>query len=324
MTMIADKPGVVFLLGPTASGKTGLAVDLVERLDAEIVSVDSAMVYRGMDIGTAKPDADTLARAPHALIDIRDPAEPYSAADFRADAIAEIERIQAAGRLPLLTGGTSLYFRALEDGLSDMPSRDEALRARLTAEAERDGWHALHERLQAVDPATAGRIHRNDAQRIQRALEIHELTGVAPSVLHARDRARRNAGALPWSICKIAVSPARRETLHARIAQRFQSMLAQGLYAEVEKLYARPDLSLELPSMRAVGYRQLWQVMDGDMTLEQGVERAVFASRQLAKRQLTWLRSLDDVMWLDSEEKNVSNQAITHIKSTGAAVGPML
>ncbi|WP_348766728.1 tRNA (adenosine(37)-N6)-dimethylallyltransferase MiaA [uncultured Salinisphaera sp.] len=322
--MSARKPGVVFLLGPTASGKTGLAVELVERLDAEIVSVDSAMVYCGMDIGTAKPDAETLARAPHALIDIRDPAQPYSAADFRADAIAEIERIHAAGRLPLLTGGTSLYFRALEDGLSDMPSRDEALRARLTAEAERDGWHALHERLQAIDPDSGRRIHRNDAQRIQRALEIHELTGLAPSVLHARDRDRRNASALPWSICKIAVAPARRQTLHERIAQRFRSMLAQGLYAEVEKLYARPDLSLELPSMRAVGYRQLWQVMDGDMTLDEGIEKAVFASRQLAKRQLTWLRSLDDVNWLDSEEKNIENQALTKIKNARLRTGAVL
>ncbi|MES1945854.1 tRNA delta(2)-isopentenylpyrophosphate transferase [Salinisphaera sp. C84B14] len=324
MTMSARKPGVVFLLGPTASGKTGLAVELVERLDAEIVSVDSAMVYCGMDIGTAKPDAETLARAPHALIDIRDPAQPYSAADFRADAIAEIERIHAAGRLPLLTGGTSLYFRALEDGLSDMPSRDEALRARLTAEAERDGWHALHERLRAIDPDSGRRIHRNDAQRIQRALEIHELTGLAPSVLHARDRDRRNASALPWSICKIAVAPARRQTLHERIAQRFRSMLAQGLYAEVEKLYARPDLSLELPSMRAVGYRQLWQVMDGDMTLDEGIEKAVFASRQLAKRQLTWLRSLDDVNWLDSEEKNIENQALTKIKNARLRTGAVL
>ncbi|WP_353221462.1 tRNA (adenosine(37)-N6)-dimethylallyltransferase MiaA [Salinisphaera sp. C84B14] len=322
--MSARKPGVVFLLGPTASGKTGLAVELVERLDAEIVSVDSAMVYCGMDIGTAKPDAETLARAPHALIDIRDPAQPYSAADFRADAIAEIERIHAAGRLPLLTGGTSLYFRALEDGLSDMPSRDEALRARLTAEAERDGWHALHERLRAIDPDSGRRIHRNDAQRIQRALEIHELTGLAPSVLHARDRDRRNASALPWSICKIAVAPARRQTLHERIAQRFRSMLAQGLYAEVEKLYARPDLSLELPSMRAVGYRQLWQVMDGDMTLDEGIEKAVFASRQLAKRQLTWLRSLDDVNWLDSEEKNIENQALTKIKNARLRTGAVL
>jgi tRNA dimethylallyltransferase len=317
--MATQQPGVVFLLGPTASGKTGLAVDLVERLNAEIVSVDSAMVYRGMDIGTAKPDAETLARAPHALIDIRDPAEPYSAADFRADALAEVERIHAAGRLPLLTGGTSLYFRALEHGLSEMPSRNDALRARLTAEAEREGWHALHQRLQEIDPETAQRIHRNDAQRIQRALEIHELTGVAPSVLHARDNARRNAAALPWSICKIAVSPRRRETLHERIAKRFELMLAQGLYAEVEKLHARPDLSLELPSMRAVGYRQLWQVVDGEMTLEHGIERAVFASRQLAKRQLTWLRSLDNVTWLDSDKKNISNQALSHIKAAGLA-----
>ncbi|WP_353220495.1 tRNA (adenosine(37)-N6)-dimethylallyltransferase MiaA [Salinisphaera sp. S4-8] len=322
--MNTHRPGVVFLLGPTASGKTGLAIELVERLNAEIVSVDSAMVYRGMDIGTAKPDAETLARAPHALIDIRDPAEPYSAADFRADAIAEIERIHAAGRLPLLTGGTSLYFRALEHGLSEMPSRDEAVRAHLNAEAERHGWAQLHERLAAIDAETAQRIHPNDAQRIQRALEIHTLTGLAPSVLHARDKARRNVAALPWSICKIAVAPARRETLHARIAQRFETMLAQGLYAEVEKLHARPDLNLELPSMRAVGYRQLWQVLDGQMTLDEGITRAVFASRQLAKRQLTWLRSLERVAWLESEEKNITNQALEAIRAAGQPVGPVL
>lgn len=309
------RPGVVFLLGPTASGKTGLAIDLVERLDAEIVSVDSAMVYRGMDIGTAKPDAATLERAPHALVDIRDPAEPYSAADFRRDALVEIERIHAAGRLPLLVGGTSLYFRALEHGLSDMPGRDDALRARLTGQAQAEGWGALHARLAAIDAESARRIHRNDAQRIQRALEIHALTGEAPSVLHARERSARNAVRLPWSICKLVVAPSRREILHERIAERFKTMMAQGFYAEVEKLYARPDLNLELPAIRAVGYRQLWRVLAGELTLAEGVERAVFASRQLAKRQLTWLRSLDDAHWLQSDVKPELNQAVTLIRN---------
>lgn len=303
------KPPVLFLLGPTASGKTGLAVDLIDRLNAEIVSVDSAMVYRGMDIGTAKPDAATLARAPHALIDIRDPAEPYSAAEFRADAAAEITRIHAAGRLPVLTGGTSLYFRALEHGLADMPARDENVRARLTAEAEVDGWHSLHARLAAVDAPSAARIHPNDAQRIQRALEIHALTGVAPSELHAR----QNESALPWSICKLVVAPSTRAALHERIARRFEIMLEQGLAAEVEKLYSRPDLNATLPSIRAVGYRQLWQVMAGEMRMDEGARRAVFASRQLAKRQLTWLRSLQSARWLESDAPDLRERAQSHV-----------
>lgn len=309
-----DRPPVLFLLGPTASGKTGLAVELVERLDAEIVSVDSAMVYRGMDIGTAKPDAATLARAPHALIDIRDPAEPYSAAEFRRDASAEIDRIHAAGRVPLLTGGTSLYFRALEHGLSDMPGRDERVRAELTEQARELGWAALHDRLAKIDPPSAARIHPNDAQRIQRALELHALTGHPPSVLHARDRAARNAARPPWSITRLVVAPASRQTLHARIAARFETMMADGLLAEVEKLYARPDLNLELPAIRAVGYRQIWQVLNKELTLEQGVQRAVYATRQLAKRQLTWLRSLDRAEWLISDEKLDINQALNRFR----------
>jgi tRNA dimethylallyltransferase len=316
MSAGADRPPVLFLLGPTASGKTGLAVELVDRLEAEIVSVDSAMVYRGMDIGTAKPDADTLARAPHALIDIRDPAQPYSAADFCRDASVEIERIHGAGRLPLLVGGTSLYFRALEHGLSDMPGRDERLRAALTEQAGELGWAALHERLAGVDPASATRIHANDAQRIQRALEIHALTGEAPSVLHARDRQARNAARLPWSITRLVVAPASRHVLHQRIASRFEAMMSQGLLQEVEKLHARPDLNLQLPAIRAVGYRQLWQVFNNELTLEQGVERAIYASRQLAKRQLTWLRSLDNAEWLVGDEKPDTKQALNRLRQS--------
>lgn len=303
--------GIVFVLGPTASGKTGLAVELVRRLNAEIVSVDSAMVYRGMDIGTAKPDAETLARAPHALIDIRDPAEPYSAAEFRRDALAEIQRIQAAGRLPLLTGGTSLYFRALEHGLSQMPGRDSAIRQRLQDEADRAGWSALHERLAALDAATAERIHPNDAQRIQRALEVHELTGVAPSVLHARSNENR----LPWPICKLVVAPGSRGILHERIATRFHAMLAQDVESEVEKLFRRPDLNSSLPAVRAVGYRQLWQVRAGHISRDEGVQRAIFASRQLAKRQLTWLRSLRDACWFDSDTAELEEKAATRVRN---------
>lgn len=311
-----DKPPVVFILGPTASGKTGLAIDLVASMNAEIVSVDSAMVYRGMDIGTAKPDAATLARAPHALVDIRDPADAYSAADFVRDARIEIKRIHDAGRLPLLVGGTSLYFRALEHGLSDMPGRDDALRARLTAEANMQGWAALHQRLAAIDPPTAARIHRNDAQRIQRMLEIHELTGEAPSVLHAR-AGRRSP---PWSITKLVVAPSTRERLHDNIARRFRLMMKEGFLAEVEKLHARPDLDLAQPAMRAVGYRQLWQALDGVFAPDEAVERAVIASRQLAKRQLTWLRALDDARWLASDDDNMTKQARERVRqATGAA-----
>ncbi|MES1926768.1 tRNA (adenosine(37)-N6)-dimethylallyltransferase MiaA [Salinisphaera sp. T31B1] len=305
---------IIFVLGPTASGKTGLAVDLVERLNAEIVSVDSAMVYRGMDIGTAKPDAPTLARAPHALIDIRDPGEPYSAAAFRDDALDEIRRIRAAGRVPLLTGGTSLYFRALEHGLSALPARDDAIRARLTNEAQTIGWAGLHARLAELDPASAQRIHPNDAQRIQRALEIHALTGHTPTALYQAENRRENESRLPWSICKLVVAPRERAVLHERIERRFRRMMEQGLLNEVEKLYARPDLTPELPAVRAVGYRQLWQVMSGELSIAQGVERSIHASRQLAKRQLTWLRSLDDACWFDSDEGALTERAVAHLQ----------
>lgn len=307
---MSRKPGIIFLMGPTASGKTGLAVRLVETLGAEIVSVDSAMVYRGMDIGTAKPDADTLVRAPHALVDIRDPAEPYSAAEFRADAVREIERIRVSGRVPLLTGGTSLYFRALEHGLSEMPGRDDALRERLTAQARIDGWHALHARLQAIDATTAARIHPNDAQRIQRALEIHALSGMPPSVLHAR----QNKNVLPWSICKLVVAPVSRNQLHENIESRFRQMLEAGFVGEVENLRTRPDLDLSVPAIRSVGYRQIWQSLAGEFPLDEGVTRAIFASRQLAKRQLTWLRSLKDARWFDTHAKSLENEVETHLE----------
>jgi tRNA dimethylallyltransferase len=300
-----DKPPVACILGPTASGKTGLAVELVEPLRAEIVSVDSAMVYRGLDIGTAKPDAATLQRAPHALIDIRDPGQAYSAAEFVRDARTEIERIHAAGRLPLLVGGTSLYFRALEYGLADMPGRNAAVRARLTAQAQKRGWADLHARLARLDPVTAARIHPNDAQRIQRMLEIYELTGEVPSTLHARGPANQR----PWRIARLVVAPGSRAELHKKIEQRFHLMMAQGFLAEVEKLHGRPDLDLTKSAMRAVGYRQLWQALDGEFGLPEAVDRAIIASRQLAKRQLTWLRSLEGAEWLASDEADVAGRA---------------
>lgn len=274
-------------MGPTASGKTDLAVEAVRRLPCDIVSVDSAMVYRGLDIGTAKPDAGLRRIAPHRLIDICDPAEPYSAARFRADALREIAAVQAAGRVPLLVGGTMLYFRALEHGLSELPAADAALRARLEVEGREQGWPALHARLATVDPRAAVRIHPNDPQRIQRALEVYELTGTPMSDL--QDAAR--AEPMPFTAVKIHVLPSDRARLHLDIEQRFHRMLEQGLLGEVEALHARGDLDASMPSLRAVGYRQLWQYVTGRVGREQSVRAAIVATRQLARRQLTWLRA---------------------------------
>ncbi len=278
---------VILLMGPTASGKTRLAIELVQRLPLDIISVDSAMVYRGMDIGTAKPDAQELALAPHRLIDIMDPAEAYSAARFVEDARREIARVHAEGRIPLLVGGTMLYFRALLRGLSRLPEADEDTRADLLAEANKLGWPALHARLQSIDPIAAARIHPNDAQRIQRALEVVELTGKGPSVWH--DEA--DEAVLPWQVIKMAVYGGGRQNLRERIAMRFNAMIEKGFIDEVQTLYEREDLGPDCPSMRAVGYRQLWQFLAGEQTLEQAVEKGITATRQLAKRQMTWLRS---------------------------------
>lgn len=302
-TTAQSNPPVIFLMGPTASGKTGLAMELVERFPCDIVSVDSAMVYRGMDVGTAKPGAEELARAPHRLIDIRDPAQAYSAAEFALDAQREIARIHAAGRVALLVGGTMLYFRALEQGLAPLPPADPAVRERLTARAGQEGWPALHAELAEADPEIAARLHPNDGQRIQRALEILALTGQPASRLQQRGVAPER----DWTPLKIAVAPADRGELHHRIRTRFQAMLADGFVTEVEKLHARPDLHLGLPALRAVGYRQLWQYLDKDWSYEQAVERGVIASRQLAKRQLTWLRREQDLAWLNGSSPSVSD-----------------
>ncbi|MBD3619203.1 MAG: tRNA (adenosine(37)-N6)-dimethylallyltransferase MiaA [Chromatiales bacterium] len=284
-------PPCVFLMGPTASGKTDLAVALVEALPLDIVSVDSALIYREMAIGTARPDAATLARAPHRLIDFLDPAEAYSAARFRADALREIAAIHAAGRVPLLVGGTMLYFRALQYGLSELPPADPAVRARLDAWAAREGWAALHARLAEVDPVSAARIHPNDPQRLQRALEVFELTGRPLSAFHARGR----AGDFDCRLLKLGLLPQDRALLHTRIAARFQQMLAAGLIEEVQRLRARGDLDTGLPSMRSVGYRQVWEYLDGNYDYDTMVSKGIAATRQLAKRQLTWLRSEADV-----------------------------
>lgn len=294
-THISDLP-VLCIMGPTAAGKTGLAVELVKRFPFEIISVDSALVYRGMDIGTAKPDAAMLRMAPHRLIDFLDPAEAYSAARFREDCLREMEQIRASGSLPLLVGGTMLYFRALQRGLSPMPSADPVVRAGLEAQWQAQGLEALHAQLAKIDPASAARIHRNDPQRILRALEVHTLSGRTMSAHFAE----RDPDVRPVRMLKLAVAPPDRKVLHARIGLRFAHMLEQGFVAEVEKLYQRGDLNPQLPATRAVGYRQVWQYLAGELSYTEMCERGVIATRQYAKRQMTWLRGDPEVTWLDS------------------------
>ncbi len=291
-------------MGPTASGKTALACALAERFAVELISVDSALVYRGLDIGSAKPDAATLARHPHRLIDIRDPGQPYSAGEFRSDALREMAAITAAGRVPLLVGGTGLYFRALTRGFSDLPVADAALRAQLQAELERDGLAALHARLAQHDPAAAARIRASDTQRVLRALEVIALTGQPLSALQlGREQPP------PYRLLKLALVPQDRAPLHARIAERFDAMLADGLIEEVQALRARGDLQADLPALRAVGYRQAWQYLDGEFSRAELRERGIFATRQLAKRQITMLRAELDARWLDPERGGLHARA---------------
>ena len=287
---------IVLLTGPTAAGKTDLALRLAERLPVDVVSVDSAMVYRGMDIGTGKPPPEVLARVPHRLIDIREVTETYSAGEFRRDALREIEAIRARGRIPLLVGGTLLYFRAIERGLAALPRAAPAVRERLAAEGERSGWPALHARLTAIDPGAARRIHPNDAQRIQRALEVFEVSGRRLSEWH---RAGPRSSGPAGPVVRIAVAPADRADLHRAIDTRFRTMVERGLVDEVRSLGERPGVGPELPSMRAVGYRQVWDHLQGRSDHAQMVERAIAATRQLARRQLTWLRSLAGVRWIE-------------------------
>ncbi len=287
-----ERPAVVFLMGPTASGKTALALELAERFGAELVSVDSSLVYRGLDIGSAKPDAATLARHPHALVDIRDPAQTYSAGEFAVDAAVAIRAIHQRGRLALLVGGTRLYFRALERGLSALPGADAGVRDRLAVEAAASGWSSLHARLRELDPVAAGRIHTNDPQRIGRALEVITLTGRRLSELQeAPFRSQRD-----WRILKLAIAPPQRAEFHARIASRLDGMWEAGFLEEVRGLAAREGFNAVCPSMRAVGYRQALQHLRGDYDFDECRRRALHASRQLAKRQMTWLRSEHDAI----------------------------
>ena len=292
---MSSLPPCVFLMGPTASGKTGLAVELCKQFPFEIISVDSALVYRGLDIGSARPDRETLQKAPHRLIDIRDPAQSYSAAEFREDALHEMQSITEYGRVPLLVGGTMLYFRALEHGLSKLPAADPVVRLKLEQQAADIGWTAMHRMLQQKDPVVAERIHPNDPQRIQRALEVISLSGQPMSKLQTQSTGE----ALPYRIHKIIVSPTERSVLHQRIEQRFDLMMNEGFLDEMKDLQSRSDLDADLPSMRAVGYRQAWSYLDGECSLEEMRNRAIAATRQLAKRQLTWLRRETACIWYD-------------------------
>ncbi len=301
---VSRHPPAIFLMGPTASGKTALAVSLIERFPLEIISVDSALVYRGMDIGTAKPDAATLARAPHHLLDIRDPTEAYSAAAFCTDARRLMADIVARGRVPLLVGGTMLYFRALLQGLDDLPRADPALRRTLENEAAARGWPALHGELAQVDPVTAARLAPNDSQRVGRALEIFRLTGQPMSAL--LDKAQT---ALPYRVLQLALIPSDRAVLHQCIAERFDAMLAEGLLDEVSALRQTHALTPDLPAMRAVGYRQAWAHLEGETDLNSLREQGIAATRQLAKRQLTWLRSWPDAVVLDALANDLEAQA---------------
>ncbi len=329
-------PPAIFLMGPTASGKTDLAMALCARLPCDIISVDSAMIYRGMDIGTAKPTADELARAPHRLIDICDPAEIYSAADFRRDALIEMDRISRAGRIPLLVGGTMMYFKALLHGMSGLPAASPGLRRTLEAEADSLGWKTLHDELQAVDPVAAKLIHPNNRQRLLRALEVVRLTGRPissfweakdnPSPLQDTGRGSiedytyftqwqaDETASLPYTVTQLAMAPPERRVLHERIHQRFINMLEAGFLDEVRALMARGDLHPDLPSMRCVGYRQAWSYLAGADDYDVFVSKGVAATRQLAKRQLTWLRKWSGLNWLNSEDGFIVDAALKKVR----------
>ncbi len=298
------RPTVIFLMGPTASGKTDLAMALRQHLPVELISVDSALVYRGMDIGSAKPTKEELAAVPHKLIDIRDPLEPYSAADFCADAEHEIAAIHVQGKIPLLVGGTMLYFKALLDGLAEMPEADPEIRAQIERDAEQFGWPFVHQQLAEIDPEIAAEIHPNHSQRLSRALEVYRASGKTMSELR-REQAKNTAQPFSerFNVVQIAIAPRDRALLHERIELRFSKMIAAGLIAEVQALYDRGDLHADLPAIRAVGYRQVWDFIEGRLSHEEMIERGIIATRQLAKRQFTWLRGWQnypntDLNWL--------------------------
>lgn len=304
-------PPAIFLMGPTASGKTNAAIALLQRFPVELLSVDSAQVYQGMDIGTAKPDAETLIKAPHHLIDIMPPTEAYSAADFRKDALSLMHDITKRGSVPVLVGGTMLYFKALEEGLSGLPEADASVRAQLDKEANQVGWPVMHERLAVIDPKTAARLKPNDMQRIQRALEVYTLTGKTMTCLFDEQKNEQ----LPFNVLKIALVPSERKVLHQRIAERFEHMLTNGLVDEVEKLLVKyPSLTAESTAMRCVGYRQALAYINGEYDETVLRDRGVYATRQLAKRQLTWMRGMRDVTELDCLRVDLNEAVIDRVQ----------
>ncbi len=305
--MNSEKLPVIFIMGPTASGKTDLAIALRHHLPVELISVDSALVYRGMDIGSAKPTQQELVEAPHKLIDIRDPSQPYSAADFCADAEREIAAAHAQGKIPLLVGGTMLYFKALLDGLAEMPEADAQIRAQIERDAEAYGWPYVHQQLAGVDPDMAAEIHPNHSQRLSRALEVYRASGKTMSELRlTQTQAKKNLFSERFNLVQIAISPRVRAVLHERIALRFRKMIDAGLLDEVQTLYNRGDLPADLPAIRAVGYRQVWDFIEGRLSYDEMIERGIIATRQLAKRQFTWLKGWQkypstDLNWLYTE-----------------------
>jgi len=308
-----DKYPSVWLMGPTAAGKTDLAVELVQRCNCEIISVDSALIYRQMNIGTAKPDEAVLSKAPHRLIDICDPAESYSAAEFRSDALKAMSEIRESGKVPLLVGGTMMYYKVLKEGIANLPEADEKVRQSLTRQAEEHGWQYLHDRLRDIDPVSANRIHPNDPQRLQRALEVYEITGKTLTALWAEQKRDVQCN-FPYRTLNLAVAPNERKLLHDRIEKRFRIMLEQGFLDEVKALKERGDLDLNMPSMRSVGYRQAWLYLDGEYDYEEMVNRGIYATRQLAKRQITWLRSWQDLEWLDSMDANLIPHTVRKVQ----------
>lgn len=308
-----QKPLIVFLMGPTASGKTDLAIGLRQQLPVDVISVDSALVYRGLDVGAAKPSVEEQALAPHKLIDICDPAIPYSVAEFRRDALREIEASHAAGRIPLLVGGTMMYFKVLLEGLADMPEADPAIREQIEQEAAEHGWPYIHQQLTAVDPEAAADIHPNHSQRLSRALEVYRASGRTMSQLRAEQQRQQQDLQAKYRVVQFAIAPHDRAVLHRRIEQRFEKMLEQGFIEEVKALRARGDLHKELPAIRAVGYRQVWEYLDGDYgegepAFAELVARGEAATRQLAKRQLTWLRCWNDLKWVYTDEESGENR----------------
>ncbi len=306
---MANDQRVIFIMGPTATGKTDLAVFLNENMDCELISVDSAMVYRGLDIGTGKPDKALLEKAPHRLIDICDPLESYSAARFQEEAMVAIKAILDKNKTPVLVGGTGLYFRTLEQGMATLPAANYQIRARLEAEAEADGWQSLHIRLGEVDPEAATRINKNDPQRIQRALEVFEITGKTLTSFFSEEQKKP----FPYPLKKIILMPRDRAILHERVKLRFLAMLEAGFVNEVESLYHRGDLSLNLPSMRLVGYRQVWRYLDGCCSHAEMQTSAIVATRRLAKRQITWCRSENNAQWYDAYETGIFSDILKNL-----------